>query len=116
VTRIAGLDLSSTGLQEIAKVLQQEFPKVEFLELVMNLGDEEQVEATFKKVVEKFGRIDYVVNNAAIGSPLLPSTELSSATFDKIISINLKGTWLCERAALRQMITQVPLEKAPGSP
>jgi NAD(P)-dependent dehydrogenase (short-subunit alcohol dehydrogenase family) len=82
----------------------------------MNLGNEEQVEATFKKVVEKFGRIDYVVNNAAIGSPLLPSTELSSAIFDRIISVNLRGTWLCERAALKQMITQTPLEKEPGSP
>ena len=116
MTRIAGLDLSSTALQETAKALQQEFPKVVFLELVMNLGDEEQVEATFKKVVEKFGRIDYLVNNAAIGSPLLPSTELSSATFDKIMGVNLKGTWLCERAALTQMVTQVPLEKGPGSP
>jgi NAD(P)-dependent dehydrogenase (short-subunit alcohol dehydrogenase family) len=82
----------------------------------MNLGDEEQVESTFKKVVEKFGRIDYVVNNAAIGSPLLPSIELSSAIFDKVISVNLRGTWLCERSALKQMITQTPLEKELGSP
>ena len=116
MTRIAGLDLSSTALQEIAGILQQQFPKVEFLKLVMNLSDESQVEAAFKKVVEKFGRIDYAVNNAAVGSPLLPTTELSSATFDKIISVNLKGTWLCERAALRQMIIQTPLQKEPGSP
>jgi hypothetical protein len=54
VARIAGLDLSSIALQETARVLQEQFPKVEFLELVMDLSDEAQVEDTFKKVVEKF--------------------------------------------------------------
>jgi NAD(P)-dependent dehydrogenase (short-subunit alcohol dehydrogenase family) len=91
VTRIAGLGLSSTALQETAKVLQKQFPKAEFLELFMNLSDRVQVEATFIKLVERFRRIDYAVNNAALGSLLLLSTELSSATFNKIMSVDLKG-------------------------
>jgi len=116
VTKIAGLDLSPTSLQETSSILAQEFPKVEFLQLVVDLSNESQVEVTYQKVVEKFGRIDYAVNNAAISSPLLPSTELSSGIFDRIMSVNLRGVWLCERAALKQMVTQTPLERTLGSP
>src|SRR6201992_1568396 len=61
------------------------------------------------KVVERalarFGRIDAVVNNAAIG-PLGTVLDTDEALFDRIVSVNLKGPYLTSRAAIPHMIAQ----------
>jgi NAD(P)-dependent dehydrogenase (short-subunit alcohol dehydrogenase family) len=59
--------------------------------------------------MKKFGRLDYAVNNAAVGASLRPTTEVPASDYDRVLSINLKGTWLCERAELKIMEAQSPL-------
>ena len=53
----------------------------------------------------RFGRIDAVVNNAAIG-PLGTVLETDEEVFDRIIAVNLKGPYLTSRAAVPHMIAQ----------
>lgn len=55
--------------------------------------------------VERFGRIDILVNNAAIliRTPLL---EIEEAEWDRILEVNLKGFFLCSQAAAKQMVAQ----------
>jgi len=57
------------------------------------------------RALARFGRIDAVVNNAAIG-PLGPVLDTDEALFDRIIAVNLKGPYLTSRAVLPHMIAQ----------
>lgn len=58
-----------------------------------------------ERALARFGRIDAVVNNAAIG-PLGTVLDTDEALFDRIIAVNLKGPYLTSRAALPHMIAQ----------
>jgi NAD(P)-dependent dehydrogenase (short-subunit alcohol dehydrogenase family) len=55
--------------------------------------------------LEKFGRIDAVVNNAAIG-PLGTVLDTDEALFDRIVAVNLKGPYLTSRAVIPHMISR----------
>jgi NAD(P)-dependent dehydrogenase (short-subunit alcohol dehydrogenase family) len=110
VRQIAGLDLSDKGLTETAEAVRTEISNIDFLQILVDIGDEEQVIHAFKSTVDRFGRIDYVINNAAIAAPFVPTGETTIQDFDRIQRVNLRGTWLCEREALRNMVNQEPLE------
>ena len=60
------------------------------------------------EVVKKFGRIDILVNNAAIvyGMTRKPFTEIPLGEWDKLMTVNLKGPFLCSRAVFPQMKKQ----------
>jgi len=70
-----------------------------------DVTDEAQVEALFAQTVERFGRLDLLVNNAGAfdGGPL---DELSLETWEKVMAVNLRGPFLCTRAAFRIMKEQ----------
>ncbi len=61
------------------------------------------VDRVMARVLARHGRIDALVNNAAIG-PLGTVLDTDEATFDRIIAVNLKGPYLCCRAVLPHMI------------
>ncbi len=61
------------------------------------------VEALFKGVGEAFGRVDILVNNAGITRDNL-MMRMKEDEFDEVLQTNLKGTYLCTRAALRPMV------------
>lgn len=58
-----------------------------------------------KHAIDKYGRIDALVNNAAIG-PLGTVLDTDEETWDRIVSVNLKGVFLCTKAVLPYMIAQ----------
>ena len=65
-----------------------------------NICDENAVTALFKNVVEKFGTVDALVNNAGIIKDNM-IWKMPTEDFDSVININLKGTWLmCKNAAI----------------
>jgi 3-oxoacyl-[acyl-carrier protein] reductase len=63
----------------------------------------EAVEALFRGVSEVFGRVDILVNNAGITRDNL-LMRMKEEEFDEVLRTNLKGTYLCTRAALRPMV------------
>lgn len=70
-----------------------------------DVTDETQVEALFERTMERFNRLDILVNNAGAfdGGPL---DELSTEVWDKVVAVNLRGPFLCTRAAMRIMKKQ----------
>ena len=60
-------------------------------------------EALIAAAVRAFGGIDVLVNNAGIEKEL-PFLETPFETYAKIVAVNLGGTWLCSRAAAREMV------------
>jgi 3-oxoacyl-[acyl-carrier protein] reductase len=68
-----------------------------------DVASPEDVEALFKGVSDAFGRVDILVNNAGITRDNL-MMRMKEEEFDEVLQTNLKGTYLCTRAALRPMI------------
>jgi 3-oxoacyl-[acyl-carrier protein] reductase len=73
------------------------------LAVKMDVADAEQVKAGFKQVIEKFGRLDILVNNAAITRDGL-SMRMKAEDWDAVIRTNLTGAHLCIQQALATMM------------
>src|SRR5713226_1314306 len=69
----------------------------------MDVADAEQVKAGFKQVLEKFGRLDILVNNAAITRDGL-AMRMKADDWDAVIRTNLTGAHLCIQQALPTMM------------
>ncbi len=65
-----------------------------------------EVHTLVRKTVERFGRLDIAFNNAGIEGNLSPIAEQSEEDWDRTIDINLKGTWLCLKYEIQQMLKQ----------
>ena len=71
----------------------------------VDVSDEASTKALAERTVERFGRIDVLVNNAAIYYDM-DRTENSLAYFNRVLSVNLTGAWLMSRAVERFMKRQ----------
>lgn len=91
------------NLQGTANLIADEGGTV--LAVPTDVREHSQVEALIKTVVEKFGRIDILINNAA-GNFLVPSEKLSHNGWNAVVRIVLDGTWFCSSLAGKQMIEQ----------
>jgi 3-oxoacyl-[acyl-carrier protein] reductase len=80
----------------------------EALAVMTDVSDEASTQALAQEVVERYGRIDILVNNAAIFSTinLKPMEEISVEEWDGLMGVNLRGMFLCCKAVVPQMKTQ----------
>ena len=80
----------------------------EALTLHTDVTDEESIKETARKTVERFGRIDVLVNNAAYFSSIIKKSfyEISADEWDAVLRVNLKGPFLCSKAVYPQMKKQ----------
>lgn len=92
------------------KALQQKIEEKggEALALYTDVSDEQSVEEMGTKTIERFGRIDILINNAAVFAniKLKPFFEISAQEWDQLMQVNLKGTFLCCKAVYPQMKKQ----------
>ncbi|MDP3722682.1 MAG: 3-oxoacyl-[acyl-carrier-protein] reductase [Candidatus Omnitrophota bacterium] len=73
--------------------------------IVVDVTDGTQVDDGMAKVLDKLGRIDILINNAGVTKDGL-LIRMDDAQWDRVLNINLRGTFLCTRAAARQMLKQ----------
>jgi len=66
------------------------------------------VEAMVAETVQRFGRVDILVNNAAVFAGLIPTPfeQIAEAEWDRLMAVNVKGVWLCCRAVAPVMKAQ----------
>ncbi len=71
----------------------------------LDVTNKTEIERTVQRVVREFGRLDILVNTAGVVS-FMPLEEISEKEWDRVIAINLKGTFLCSQAVFPQMREQ----------
>ncbi|MBM3486779.1 MAG: SDR family oxidoreductase [Alphaproteobacteria bacterium] len=77
----------------------------EAIGIVADMTKTASVEAMVAKTVGAFGKLDILVNNAAIFGKLerKPQSEIDNAEWDRVIDVNVTGPWRCVRAAVPEM-------------
>jgi NAD(P)-dependent dehydrogenase (short-subunit alcohol dehydrogenase family) len=96
-------DIDMSGAEKTARDVRQQ--GVEALALRVDVTDAREVETLVEKALSEFDRIDILVNVAGITQPVrvLDTTE---EDWDRVLAVNLKGTFLCSKAVLPTMIAQ----------
>lgn len=76
--------------------------------LSVDVRDENSINAMVAQTVERFGKLDILVNNAAMGSniPPIPIAEMSIGEWDALMAVNVRGPFLCSKAAVAAMKKQ----------
>ncbi len=69
----------------------------------VNVASEQEVAAFFKNIIDKAGKIDVLVNNAGITRDSL-LVRMKEKDWDAVLGVNLKGAFLCTKAAAREMM------------
>lgn len=72
------------------------------LSFPIDIASEKQVNETVDQILRDFGRIDTVINNAGIGI-FKPADELAASDWDRVMEVNVKGSFLLSKAALPAM-------------
>jgi NAD(P)-dependent dehydrogenase (short-subunit alcohol dehydrogenase family) len=83
-------------------------PPERAIAVACHTGKAEEVDALFAKAVERFGRVDGLVNNAATNPYFGPLVDTPDAAIDKTIEVNVRGYLYCARALVRQVRKQTP--------
>ncbi|KAF7938759.1 uncharacterized protein EAE98_001097 [Botrytis deweyae] len=105
-------DLSLSSAQSAAQECKSyaSNPDCRILSIHVDVTDEQSVQKMVDTAIKEFGRIDYYVHSAGIGtSTPSPLNTLPLSEFDHILSTNMRGTLLCNRAIASAMLLQEPL-------
>jgi NAD(P)-dependent dehydrogenase (short-subunit alcohol dehydrogenase family) len=79
---------------------------IETMTVAANLGRPDDVRSIVPRVVEQWGGVDILINNAATNPVFGPLTDLSEDGWDKILDTNVKGPFLLSQAAAKDMLTR----------
>lgn len=71
-----------------------------------DVSKDSDVKAMVEKSISTFGRLDYAFNNAGIEGTSAPTQDCTEENWEKTISVNLKGVWLCMKYEIQHMIKQ----------
>lgn len=99
----AGLG-ADAGASVLDEARAQGAADVVFLET--DVRHEEQVRRLMDLAVSRFGRIEIAVNNAGVETPICPVQESSDAQFERLMGVNVRGTWLALKLEIAHMLAQ----------
>jgi NAD(P)-dependent dehydrogenase (short-subunit alcohol dehydrogenase family) len=107
--QVAVADLTADGVKETAALITK--AGGEATAIVVDVSKPADVSAMMAATLAAYGRLDCAFNNAGINGSLAGvrgklTAEWPEEAFDRLIQVNLKGTWLCMRAELQQMVQQ----------
>jgi len=99
--RVGILDIDEEGGQETVRAIENAGGDCLFL--CGDIGNQSAAQEIVKACVDKFGKLDFLFNNAAMEF-VAPLMETSEEQWDAVMDTNLKGTYLVSRAAMKSML------------
>ncbi len=102
-------DEKAVGWQDVDSVVEQiRAEGRRGLALRFDVADREQTEAAVERIASELGRIDILVNNAAIarGEDRTPVPDLDPDLFQRVVDVKVRGTFLCTQAVIRRIYSQ----------
>ena len=102
--RVIITDLTEAALQETAERVKAAAGGV--LTVTCDVSKAKDVEAAVAQAVKNFGRIDCAFNNAGVENKAAPLHEIELEEWDRILNINLRGTFICMKHEIAQMLSQ----------
>lgn len=103
-SNVAICDISAPRIAAVTEELSAHAAK--FVALPADITDEDASKSFVDAVVARFGRLDMLVNNAGVMDSFDPVATLSKATFDRVMGVNVTGTFLMSKAAVNVMVPQ----------
>jgi NAD(P)-dependent dehydrogenase (short-subunit alcohol dehydrogenase family) len=103
--RVAILDRTEDALRQTADAIRDAGGEVLVIGCDVSIP-EQQVKAAVARTVETFGRLDIAFNNAGVENKPTPLHEIELDEWDRILDINLRGTFVCMKHELAQMLKQ----------
>ena len=113
--KVAALDVSQVALDETHDAIQthQTQQHFEYAPFVCNVTDAKAVESVMNSVVQKYGRIDLLWNNAGYQGEITPILSMSPTDFANVMNINVTGMFIVLQAVAKHMVQQ--FERDPPS-
>jgi NAD(P)-dependent dehydrogenase (short-subunit alcohol dehydrogenase family) len=102
--RVVVTDRVEAALQETAGYVKEAGGEV--LAIACDVSKPEEIEAAVAQAVNTFGRIDCAFNNAGVENKATPLHEIELQEWDRILNINLRGTFVCMKHEIAQMVRQ----------
>lgn len=84
------------------------------LPVVMDVNDRQSVESAFDRIIDRFGRVDVLMNNAGVAAPQ-KFLEMTEQAWSQVLDTNLSAVWRVGQAAARRMVRQKTGQKTGGS-
>ena len=97
-------DINIQNGQSVVNIINKNGGKAIFVKA--NVANDREVNALIDEVLEQFGRLDIMINNAGIAGDLSFFEHISDEDWDSIIAVNQTGVFYCMRAALKIMKAQ----------
>lgn len=96
-------DIDVAGVEETAALIVATGAKA--VAVKVDVTNKESTDALAQAALDAFGRIDVLINNAAIYATLTrkPFTEIDPAEWDRVMNVNVKGAWLCSASVYPKM-------------
>lgn len=91
---------------EAAAQFRTDFEGREALAYVADIADYEGMEAVAQSVVDEWGRVDILINNAGIVGPMARAEKIKKPDFDSVIDVNVKGAFYASQVFGKRMIEQ----------
>ncbi|EKE74608.1 MULTISPECIES: SDR family oxidoreductase [Roseobacteraceae] len=95
-------DIDQPGGEETVSLIKNHGRDAVFVRA--DVSRPEDVERLIDETVRSYGRLDCACNNAGIEGKIAPLADQTTENFDAILGVNLRGTFLCLRAEIRQML------------
>jgi 3-oxoacyl-[acyl-carrier protein] reductase len=100
--RVAIVDLREKELEEVSKTIQKMSREV--LPIKGDVSNNNDVQEAIRKTLDRFGKIDILINNAGIGDVIGPVINTSEEDWDRVLRVNLKSVFLFSKGVVPFMI------------
>lgn len=101
---VTAVDNDQKGVSETIRLAEQAGGKC--LGIVADVTDGQAVAHMVGKAIATFGRIDFALNNAGISQSRTLTADIAEDEWNRVLRVNITGTWLCMREELRHMSTR----------